>query len=258
MGFLLVSLLPLYLNFFGLHTDYGLLWCRGKKEKKKLKAETSLFKRWDKFGIYWSNNWDILSCFTAVSFMADVARPRAECHCEISYFLPTHQQPDLMGLDLGLNLSVGLEHIIQLLLSWGVPSRSRDSHIAVTVWQENQSLVQWFGGNNVLHITTWSTGMRIWLEVSSSAWIMRVIMIMNKSPRVSQEAVFSFVLWCVYEIHTDVSHTYQFYLLGDHKKINRGMHSDITTLTHSSPGQGWEVLQNVWIEKSPSFLFVGY
>lgn len=70
----------------------------------------------DKFGIYWPNDWELLSCFTAVSLMGDVARPRAECRCETSYFLPTHQQPDLVGLDLRLNLSLGLKHIIQLLL----------------------------------------------------------------------------------------------------------------------------------------------
>lgn len=51
--------------------------------------------------------------------MADVARPRAAVRSATQPppYPPTHQQPDLVGLDLGLNLSLGLEHIIQLLLS---------------------------------------------------------------------------------------------------------------------------------------------
>lgn len=94
------------------------------------------------------------------------------------------------------------------------------------------------------------------LGVSSSAPIIMVIMIMNKSPSSLPGGHFtSFMLLCIWNPYRCQSGLSVWSIVNDNKRIKTRMHSNIAAWRASSTGKG-EVLQYVWIEKSLAFPFL--
>lgn len=228
-----------------LHADTA---CCGVKKKKQRSFIDETEQVWHL--LVWYESFS--SCFTKVPFWVGVARPTAQQQLWDWLNSPQPLAAWVSGAELCLVLDLCwcLELIICLLLR-------------CPVWKQGKQYCRNSGGDRKTACTTvwWQGAAKCNLEHKEEDMAGSLINCMNhdsgNEQAVSQEPIFSFtLLLCIWNPYRCQSGLSILSIVSDNKRINRGMHSNITALTASSLGKEEEVLQYVWMEKS-CFSFCG-